>query len=278
MLFFQEITACIEHDLQWYHTHQFRTGNPNSTNSRPFASQFKDLMQRYCCGIGNVEGKLRDAVFLNIPANAFHSFQHSGGVNRVSAGIFYYFSGQRISFPFDATFFTYIEGNTIGPTGGGGVEVYVVSNQQISCTESYGTGSPYCFIKFSWAKIGFPFRICKFLRQSLVFTGTTSCQVAAFFFRAGKFVEIPRDAKFIADAFPEFSGVFYCFIHCDIFYRNKRQHIRCPKTGMFTVMFAHVNQFRCFFHRPECRFAYCIWFANKSYHGAVRSLSGININ
>ena len=201
VLFFQKITACFEHDLERYHTHQFRTGNPNSTHSRPFASQFKNLMKRYCSSISDVERKLGNAVFLYVPTNSFHTFQQTGRVNGVSFGIFYYFSGQRISFTLDATFLTNIESDAVCPAGGSGVQIDIIGNQQISGTDCYGTGFSHSFIKFSGAKIGFPFRICKFFWQSLIFTCTTSCQVAAFFFGTGKFVEITRNAEFITNAF-----------------------------------------------------------------------------
>ena len=214
------------------------------------------------------------AILLDEPSDGFHRFQTSRRVNLVALGVFHNFSGYGMAFAQHPAAFAHIVSNGIGTSGGSGVEIDVEGHQKISGPHGRCTRTG---IKGGWSEIGLPTWIGEPLRQSFIFTRTTSGQVFSFGNECSTFVAKHRNGKLFADTFGKFASIFNRFFHADVRNRNQRTHICCTHPRMLAFMALHVYYGGGFFDRLKSGFDHLIGRTHKSYHRAVGGCSRINV-
>ena len=126
---------------------------------------------------GNIRQVHRDlsySIFFYKPADRFYRFQAPRNHHRLSFFIQYFFTGDRVAFPFHPSAFAYIESDRVGPASRGGIQVNIISDQKITGTDccSSGLGSPA--IQFTGTEIRMPLFTGKTFSQSFIFSGPTS--------------------------------------------------------------------------------------------------------
>ena len=87
-------------------------------------------MQGRFLNVGQVHGNLGHAVFLDIPPDGLHVFQHSRNANRFAVGIEHRFSPRRAVVRLDPSIFPNIKGNGRGSSHRFGVQVNIVGDQE----------------------------------------------------------------------------------------------------------------------------------------------------
>ena len=113
-------------------------------------------MQRRFLNIRQVHRNLRDSIFLHIPANGFHMFQHSGNADRFAVFIEDRLSGRRAVFGFDPPVFSHIKGDRVGPSHRLRVQVHIVGDQEIPRADD---GCARLFIENGRSEIRLPGRL-----------------------------------------------------------------------------------------------------------------------
>src|SRR5690606_22167759 len=88
--------------------------------------------------VGEVERQLRDAVLLDVPADALHRLELAGDLHGFAVGIEHGLAGEGIALALHTAGLTDVEGDGIGAACAGGVEVDVVRHEEVPRADGDG--------------------------------------------------------------------------------------------------------------------------------------------
>ena len=186
-----------------YETYNLRSSNAHTPCSGGAADLLEGDMERRNIDVGDVHAHLGNAVFIYIPAYSLAAFERTGYPYLLAVGIFQNLACQAAVLTCFPAFLSYVEGYRHSTAGGGGVEVEINGDEEVTRSHVGGTGSGYALVVGVRTEVGTACRVFHLLRQSLIFALAADCEVAAFRRESGGFVTIAGDAEFIIEAFGE---------------------------------------------------------------------------
>src|SRR5580692_8448048 len=105
--------------------------------------------------IRQVDGDLCDAIFFDIPPDGFYRLEATGDMHRFALRIGNDLPGNGIALPEYPSCLADIEGDGISAACRGGIEIHVVSDQEIPGADH--RGAAFC-VEYRGAIVGLPFR------------------------------------------------------------------------------------------------------------------------
>gem|GEM_PF-4195092 len=274
VLLTEEIAACFQHSFQGKKTNDFRAGGAEAAFESTFLTSFKSFVKGSDGNIRQVHRDLSNAIFFHIPADAFDRFQGARLTNCIAILVYYFLTIGRAIDSFDPAFFPNIEGDGIGTADRLGVEVDIVSNEEIphanGCLASFG-------IESLGSKIRFPFGATDFLGESFVFAGPKDGEVAAVVGRSCFFVEVNGNPQFISNPLTQLLGVGDTLVKSDTGNGDERANIGRAHPRVGTSVLAHIDQLAGFADGPESSFHHGFRFTNNGDHSTVGRGTRINV-
>ena len=141
----------------------FASRHAHSPGDGALARGIKGFVHRGHRDVGEVQGQLGDAIFLDVPSDALDALQQARLAHWVSLRIVHNGTGQT-AFPLHAAVLPQVEGHRIGAAGGRGVQVDVVGHEEIPGADGRGPGGAGALIELGRAEVRSPDRIRKLVK------------------------------------------------------------------------------------------------------------------
>ena len=156
--------------------------------------------------ICDIHRHLSDTIFLDKPTDGLGAFQCTRLHDDVAVGITLRSTCNGVALTDGASLLTDIEGNGIGPTGGGGIEVIVNSNEEVAGSNHRTSGTSHILVERASAKVGSLLRVGDALGNTLVLTPATDGQVLALRLEGRSLVAIAGNTQLRSNALCQLTG------------------------------------------------------------------------
>ena len=224
--------------------------------------------------VHEVHRDLRDAVLLDEPPDRLHRLERAGAHHRVPCGVLDLLPGEGVPLTLGTPDLAHVEGDGVGATGGGGIEVHVECHQKVARPDDRGAALG---VERLGAEVWGPSLFLHPPLEPFVFPGADDREVLPGRIGLRRFIRVDRDAEFFPDPFAEGAGVLRRLRHTDPRDRDQGADVRGAHPGMFAVVLPHVDQFGRFGDAAEGRLDHRRGGAGEGHHGAVSGLPRVHV-
>ena len=197
LLLLQEVFTGIDERLLRNETNDFRSGHPHTTGCSSTAHLVEGYMQGCHVEIGHVHRHLGNTIFIDKPANGLRGLQRTRLHNGLAISILQGLSSKESTFTNRTAFFAHIEGDGVGTTGAGGVQVIVHGNEEVAGTHGRTTRAGHTFVEGACTKVGSLLGHSKLFGQSLILACTANSQILSLRLEGCSLIAIAGYASFV---------------------------------------------------------------------------------
>ena len=277
MLLLQKILAGLDERALGHQTHNLGAGDADAPCLGAAAHLVEGLVQRRDVDVGDVHRHLCDAILIDEPSYGLGLLQRTGNHDGVALGILHGLAHDGVALAAGTSFLPHVEGDGVGPTGGGGVQVEVHGDKEVAGAHHGASRTGDVVVVGTAAEIGLLAGCGEFLGDALILAGAAYGQVAPLLGVGGGLVAIARYAQFVGNALGQLACQFGAFLQGDAAHGDEGQHIGGADTRVCPVVLAHVDHLSGFAHGAECGFHHGVGVAHEGDDGAVGGLARVDV-
>ena len=277
LLLLQEVLAGFDQTALGHQTHDLGTGDADATVLCATAHLFKGHVQRRHVDVGDVHRHLSDLVLVDVPADGLGALEGTGLHHVVAILVLNDLAGDGIALAHGAALLAHVKCDGIGPTGRGGVQVVVHSDEEVAGTYCGAARTGHALVKGAVAEVGTLLGVTHLLGQSLILASAAHGQVLAAGLHGSSLIAVAGDIVFAGNALGQFVGQFGTLLKGDAGHGNQRAYIGGTHARVCTVVVTHVDELTGLADSLEGSLEHCVGLTHKGHHCAVGSLAWVHV-